>query len=143
MIMNPTPATLTYCFKVPFEQALKTLRKALEAEQLCILNELDLSQHLQRELGVGLVPCKVLLVGGAIFLLEAMAFDTRAAVFLPLHLVVTRQGSQTIVHFFNSIMLSESGLPAGAKAPLSKLHGQIAKTLEKIATRQDLCLLNA
>jgi uncharacterized protein (DUF302 family) len=136
--MNSTPATVSYAINNRFEQALRILRIALLTENLGILGELDLSQQLQRDLGVGLFPCKVLMVAEPYSLLETMTFDPRAIVYLPLHLVVCRQESQTMVHCHNPLTLSECGLPAGAKAPLSKLQAQISKVLEKIATRQDV-----
>lgn len=132
--------TLTLIVPEPFEKALKSIRRALNNGDLRIPMELDMSGRINRELGIALAPCRSLWVDNPILLLEAVALDRLAAVFIPLHLVVSGRGPQTLVHLLSPASVQGSALPAAAKAPINKLQSRILRSLEHISTRQSIQL---
>ncbi|HWC98419.1 MAG TPA: DUF302 domain-containing protein, partial [Candidatus Sulfopaludibacter sp.] len=91
----------SYLIDAPFEQALPVLRQALEAGGLSVSGEMDLSERIHRQLGLGFGACRVLLVDSPYLLLEALALDRSAAALLPLHVVVSGRGDVTCVHWMN------------------------------------------
>ena len=55
--------------------------------------ELDASKRLRTALNINVSPCRVLLLDNVLFLLEATAIDRAAAVFIPLHIVISSSGA--------------------------------------------------
>jgi uncharacterized protein (DUF302 family) len=113
------------------------VREALARTELSVTAELDVSDRIQRQLGLGLAPCRILLVDSPYLLLEAVALDRSAAVLLPLHVVVAGRGTQTVMHCLNPPALAGAELPAGTAAPLARLQTQLERVLESVAIRQD------
>lgn len=143
MYANGEPTAHTYVIPEPYERALKLLREALSKEGLGIPMELDISRRIRRELGVTLLPCKVLCVDSPMVLVEAMAIDTAGAIFLPLHLVVSGRGPQTQVHLASPATIRYAEVPVGVKSPLSKLQARLSRILQRLGGRQSLCALSS
>jgi uncharacterized protein (DUF302 family) len=142
MYANGAAAAHTYLIPEPFERALKLLREALRKEGLSIPMELDLARRVRRELGVTLLPCKVLCVDSPMVLVEAMAIDSAGAIFLPLHVVVAARGPQTLVHMASPATIRQAEVPVGVKAPLGRLQMRLAAILQRLGGRQGLCALS-
>jgi len=142
MYANGAAAAHTYLIPEPFERALKLLRESLRKEGLSIPMELDLSRRVRRELGVRLLPCKVLCIDSPMVLVEAMAIDPAGAIFLPLHVVVTARGPQTLVHLASPATIRQAEVPVGVKAPLGRLQMRLASILQRLGGRQGLCALS-
>lgn len=136
--MNCEPAVMAYLMAEPFSKSLETIRAALAITELCISGELEVSERIQRQLRLGLAPCKILLVDSPYLLLEAVTLSRAAAVLLPLHVVLAGRGSETLVYWMNPAAISGVRLPMGAAAPVAKLQSQLSQVLERIAMRQDL-----
>jgi uncharacterized protein (DUF302 family) len=136
--MNGEPAVTAYVIPEPFDRALRLLRDVLGNNELSIAGEVDVSSRIKRELNIGFGPCRILLVDSPCLLLEACTLDRAAAAFVPLHLVLCGRGPQTLVHWMNPATLGGVRLPAGAAAPLLKLHTLLARSVERVAMRRDL-----
>ena len=134
--MTSEPATTMYSLADHYERALKLVRAALVKEGLEVPLELDVSGRIRRELGIALAPCRVLCVDCPFLLLEAVTLDAAAAVFLPLHVVVSAHGSQTFVHLLSPASTQDHALPVGLKVPISKLHARVSRVLERMGVRQ-------
>ena len=106
----------------PYEQALKTLRRAMKHNGLAIAAELPLSDIVRAELGVGLNRCTVLLVYCPFLLLEAMVLDCKTASLLPVHIAVSESGTGAVI----SVPLSN---PPGSS--LTSGSDPIVKTFER------------
>jgi uncharacterized protein (DUF302 family) len=139
MIKNP--AIVSYLFPLPFEKAIKKIRASLDLTELCVSMETDVSSNLKQKLGVGLAPCRILYVESPLLLLEALAFDVRASVFLPFHLVVASQDIQTKVHLMSPALIHETDIPIGIRGQVRRLHCLVLSALEKVAMRQGICEL--
>jgi len=137
--MNRQSAVAAYLVAEPFTRALHIVREALARTDLSIIAELDVSDRIRRQVSLGFAPCRILLVDSPYLLLEAVALDRSAAVLLPLHIVVSSRGPETLVHWLNAAAITGAALPAGAAGPLEKLQEQVAHVLGAVAIRQDQC----
>ena len=70
--------TVTFMVPAPFEKALGLIRQALNERDLGIAAELDISGRISQELGIDLIPCRVLCVDHPQLLQQAIAFDASA-----------------------------------------------------------------
>ncbi|MBZ5594724.1 MAG: DUF302 domain-containing protein [Acidobacteriia bacterium] len=121
----------------PFETALKVIRSALFHEDLRISREFDVADIARGQPGMNLAPCRILCVDSPLLLLEAMALDPSAAVFLPLHIVISADGPSTQVYWLNPASIQSKRLPAGAMLPLRAVQARIVKAMEKISLNEE------
>ncbi len=127
--------TFRFVVPEPFDKAVKLVYRQLLAGGLVVRVDLNLSARIRGELGIQLSPCRLLCVDSPLSLVEAMTLDDAAAVFLPLHVVVTGHGSHTLVQFISTAHICGSALPVSTKVPMNKLQTRIAEAMEKIGLR--------
>jgi uncharacterized protein (DUF302 family) len=116
----------------PYETALRLIRSALFHEDLRISREFDVADIARGQPGMNLAPCRILCVDFPLLLLEAMALDPSAAVFLPLHIVISSNGPKTQVYWLNLAGIQSKRLPVGAMLPLCALQARIVAAMEGI-----------
>ena len=93
----------TYSISEPFESALKLIRAELARAGPRVLGELDISGTIQRILGIGIAPCKVLFVCTQQLILKATNVRPAVRFFLPLHILVSARDEQTEIHLLASL----------------------------------------
>jgi uncharacterized protein (DUF302 family) len=116
----------------PYETALELIRSALLHEDLRISREFDVADIAHGQPGMNLAPCHILCVDSPLLLLEAMALDPSAAVFLPLDIVVFAGGPNTQVYWLNPASIQSKRLPVGAMLRLRALQARIMAAMERI-----------
>ena len=116
----------------PYETALKLIRDALRQEDLRTSKEFDVSDIAGGQRNLNLTPCRILCVDNPLLLLEAMALDPSAAVFLPLHIVVSADGPNTQVYWLNPARMQSKRLPVGAMLPLRTLQTRIIEAMNRL-----------
>lgn len=121
----------------PYETALKLIRSALFHEDLRIPQEFDVADIASGQAGMKLAPCRILCVDSPLLLLEAMALDPSAAVFVPLHIVISADGPKTQVYWLDPAGIQSKRLPIGAMLPLRALHARIVKAMEKLPVDEE------
>lgn len=131
------PAVTAYLMVEPFAKALERVRESLQRADLSIVAELDVSERIKRQLCLGFAPCRILLVDSPYLLLEALALDRSAASFLPLHVVISGRGAQTLVQWMSAGAIEHGKLPVGTAGPLEKLQQRLSLALQGIAIRQE------
>ena len=134
--MTHESAVTVYTIAEPFDKALPSVREALLTGGLSISGEIDLSERILRQLGLDFGPCRILLVDSPFLLVEAIALDRSSAVLLPLHVVVSGRDSLTHVHWMSLSGMRQVRLPAGADAPLAKLHAELLRVLDGVAQKE-------
>src|SRR5205823_4611129 len=105
---------------------------------LSIVTEVDVSARVKRELNLGFVPCRILLVDSPCLLLEAATLDRAAAALLPLHLVLTARGPETLLYWMNPAAITGVRLPMAAEPPLLKLQSLLSRAMERIAMPRNI-----
>lgn len=105
-----------------FDRTLKLLRGALAETDLEIAAEFD---------GGG----RTLLVDSPLLSFEALALDRAAAVFFPLHVVVTAAGERTRIAIVDISHVVHARLPAGAEEPIERLAARIRMAVESVSRK--------
>ena len=131
-------ATTTYSVAEPFEQAIKSLRKALIDEKLKLAGELDLSGRVRRRLLISTAPCKVLFVTASPSAFEGLGADPWGAALTPMHIVVSARGAQTEIHFLRALPVQNGPLDAATMAAFRQLQARITQAVERIGMRSVL-----
>lgn len=121
----------------PYEAALKLIRTVLCHEDLRISGEFDVADIAGGQPGMKTARGCVLCVDSPLLLLEAMALDPSAAVFLPLHIVISASGPKTQVFWINPSSMQSKRLPVGAMLPLRAVHARIVAAMERIGATED------
>jgi uncharacterized protein (DUF302 family) len=116
----------------PYETALKAIRSALLHEDLRISSEFDVAAIAREQPRMNHAPCRILCVDSPLLLLEAMALDPSAAVFVPVHIVISADGPKTQVYWLNPASIQSKRLPVGAMLPLRALQARIAAAMKRI-----------
>jgi uncharacterized protein (DUF302 family) len=127
--MNTVAVEQNYVIPEKFDKALKLIRTAIADMELEIAGELDMAHALYGEPAGKTSRCRILLVDCPVLMFEALALNRAAAVFIPLHVLVSAAGSQTHVSLLNPAALFDARLPAGAADPLEKLQARVARAL--------------
>ncbi len=127
--MKISEAGHTCTISAPFVTGIKLVRDALLGAGLSILGEFDVSGSLSREAGAMSTQSRILYVDSPLLLFEALALDRAAAVFLPLHVLVSANGPETSVCWVNPAAAFGARLPAGAAVPLDEMQSRVARAL--------------
>lgn len=110
-------------------KAAALIRRLLSDAGLSVVDEFNLSSEPYFQLGIAKRSCIVLLVDAPTLLFECIALDRAAAVFLPIHVVVSGDRDTTYVHWAHPVMSSGLRPPMPAKIPLDALCSRITRAL--------------
>lgn len=124
-----------------FPKAIGMVYEALANAGLSVLAESDACLEKARQGNAR--PCKVLYVACPFLLLEALAFDRSAAVFLPAHLVIRATSDGAEVHWINPAALPRLKLPVGAAGPILALYSRISQTFAAVRRPDPVCEMAA
>jgi len=133
--MSEELATTTYAVREPFEQAVRSLRKALSDGNLKLAGELDMSSRIRQRLLVDTAPCRVLFVTAEPGVFEELGADPCAAALTPLHVVISARGSQTEVHLLRTLSDHQQRMDRPTLAAFRSLQIRIAEAVERIGMR--------
>ena len=112
-----------------FGKSVALIRRLLLGAGLRVVEEFDVSSEPYFQLGIARRFCTVLLVDTPALLFECIALDRAAAVFLPVHVVISGDRDATYVHWANPVMSSGLRPPMPAKIPLENLCACITQAL--------------
>jgi hypothetical protein len=123
-----------------FGKSVPLIRRLLSDAGLNIVEELNMSSEPYFQLGIASRSCLVLLVDTPALLFECIALDRAAAVFLPVHIVISGDCDTSYVHWANP--MSSSGLrpPAPAKIPLENLCARVTQALSRLPQAAEVTL---
>lgn len=130
--MNSTAAGNTRTVSEPFGRAVPLVRRILHSAGLHVVKEFDVSKESHFRLGVAYRSCVVLLVDTPVLLFEAIALDRSAAVFLPVHVVITGDRDTSYVHWTDPVASSGLRPPTPAKEALEELCGRLHQALRTL-----------
>lgn len=130
---SDTSGTITFLIPERFDQALRTIRLAVEKGRLKIASELDVSRRVERNLGIRLPPCRILYTWPSAVL--ARDISAWAALFLPLHVVVSERGLHTAIYLPNRVPCEIADTDGDAFAAVSATHREVLRSIETVAMR--------
>lgn len=113
-----------------FGTVIKRIRTAIADADLEIAAEFDVDGSLRERFDGR--KCHLLLVDCPLTDFELLTMDGAAAVFLPMHVLVSGDGNRTRVFWADVPALLHVRLPAGAAAPLQRLEARLSWALQAI-----------
>jgi hypothetical protein len=116
----------------PFGKSVPLIRRLLSDAGLSVVEDFDLTNAPYFQLGIAERSCIVLLVDTPSLLFEAIALDRAAAVFLPVHVVISGDHDTSYVHWANPMASSGLRPPAPSKGPLEDLCARVTKVLSEL-----------
>lgn len=130
--MSAADGAVTRAVPVSFVKTLAAVRRILTGAGFSIIKEFDLSKEPYLKLGASSGRCVVLLVDIPVLLFEAIALDRAAAVFLPLHVVVSGGREMSCLRWADPV--SSSGLrpPAPSREALDALCQRLRAALASL-----------
>ena len=134
--MHAVSAGQSYVIEERLEKALKTIRSALTDVELEVAGEFDVTVLLNGAMGPP-ARSKILLVDCPLLTFEATALDRAAAVFFPLHLLISGDSERTRVCVTNPMELFDTRVPLGAAEPMDRLLARVTMALEAVRMRSD------
>ncbi len=112
-----------------FGKSVSRIRRMLSNAGLSVVGEFNVSREPIFQLGIATRSCTVMLVDTPALLFECIALDRAAAVFLPVHIVISGDRDTTYVHWVNPVVSSGLRAPMPAKMPLENLCARITQAL--------------
>jgi hypothetical protein len=131
-LMRTTTTRVTRVVPLPFEKSLQLARKLLMDAGLTIVGEIEMSGEPYFHLGVARRRCVALLVDTPALLFEAIALDRSAAVFLPLHIVISGDRETSYVRWVDPAGGSGLRPPAPAKEALENVWERVGIALSAL-----------
>jgi uncharacterized protein (DUF302 family) len=116
----------------PYDQARKRIVVALKEQGMQLAFDFDVASRILRSAGVKLTQSSVLGVGCPYQFLEAFVADAAAAVFFPLHVVLSEHGRDTRVCILAPQTLRAAGVKPAISIPVHRTLGRIRKALASI-----------
>jgi uncharacterized protein (DUF302 family) len=87
-------ATIKFSLQQPFDRSVQLICASLRGHGMRVAGELDVSRRLEGSLGIVVQPCRLIFVLPDPAALSAEAIHPWAAVFLPLHIVISGSDCQ-------------------------------------------------
>jgi hypothetical protein len=115
-----------------FGKSVSLIRRLLVVAGLNVVKEFDVSSEPYFQLGIARRSRRVLLVDTPALLFECIALDRAAAVFLPVHVVISGDRDTSYVHWVNPVASSGLRPPAPAKIPLESLCARVTQALSSL-----------
>ena len=126
-----------------FGKSVPLIRRLLLDAGLSVVEEFDMSSASYFQLGIAPRSCTVLLIDTPVLLFEAIALDRAAAVFLPVHVVISGDRETSYVHWANPMASSNLRPPAPSKGALEDLCARVTERYRNsLRSRRPLCRNN-
>jgi uncharacterized protein (DUF302 family) len=127
--------TIKYSSQEPFERAVQAICSSLRGHGIRVAGQLDVSRRFQRSLGITLAPCRVIFVLPALGALSTQAIHPWAAVFLPLHIVISGNDCQSEIRVPNTLQTGRNAGGSTPYGPIVEAQRQLIDAIEAVAVR--------
>jgi uncharacterized protein (DUF302 family) len=127
--------SIRYSLREPFERAVESVCSSLANRGLEVAGQLDISRRVERHLGIVLPACKIVFVLPDPFALGAPVIHPWAAIFLPLHIVISDNDTQTEIEVQNRVRPGSEDTAQALAAPILQTQTEILAAIEAIAVR--------
>jgi uncharacterized protein (DUF302 family) len=130
--------TVKYCLAEPFERSVQAICASLRNRGMRITGQLDVSRRLERSLGIVLAPCKIVFVLPDSTALSAGAIHPWAAVFLPLHVVISGDRCQSEIRIPNMAPTGRNVDASTPSGPVVEAQRQLVEAIAAVAVRPSI-----
>ncbi len=122
----------TLVLNQPYDQARRRILATLREQGLQVAFDFDVASSILRSSGVRLPKSSVLGVECPYLLLEAFVADGAAAVFFPLHVVLSEHGPETQVRVLAPQTLRAAGVTPAISIPVHRTLRRISEALASV-----------
>lgn len=122
----------TLVLSQPYVQARRRILAMFKEQGLQVAFDFDVASGILRSVGVSLPKSSVLGVGCPYQFLEAIVADGAAAVFFPLHVVLSEHGLETQVRILAPQALRSAGVTPAISIPVHRTLRRIREVLTSI-----------
>jgi uncharacterized protein (DUF302 family) len=130
--------SIKYSLREPFERAVEAVCWSLAARGLRVAGQLDVSKRLGGALGITLRPCRIVFVLPNPSTLSTDSIHPWAAIFLPLHIVISGNDAQTEIQVQNRVQAGQEAAAPTLFGPVTETQAQVSAALDAIATRPSM-----
>jgi uncharacterized protein (DUF302 family) len=130
--------SVPYSMAMPVEAAIEAVCNSLRKRGIRLAGQLDVSGRLEESLGIVLPPCRLLFVLPGPASSNTGTIHPSAAVFLPLHVVISGNRIQSEIRIANGIQAEANAAPPTTYAPVWELQREILEALESVAMRSSV-----
>jgi len=124
------------------EETCRTLRQALRKEGLEVTEEVDLSEEIERHIGISLRKYTILSVWSPLATYQALLAILEAGSFVPFHVVVAFHNGQTLVMVVNPDWLAQVVDRIGFRLLAKEVSAKLRRALRALEvselTREEL-----
>jgi len=131
--------SIKYSLREPFERAVESVCRSLRSGGLQIAGQLDVCRRVERALGIAMPPCRIVFVLPNPSAPSTVSIHPWAAIFLPLHVVISSQDGQTEIQVQNRVQAGHEAAPA-LFGPVMETQAQISEAIDSIAMRPSMVL---
>jgi uncharacterized protein (DUF302 family) len=133
--MSDRIGSIKYSLREPFEQGVEAVCRSLLMRGLRLAGQMDISIGVRRSLGILLPPCRIVFVLPPPAILSAYSVDHQAAVYFPLHIVISDDNGHTGIQVQNRIRVdSQTDGPTVFDSVL-ETQAKMSEAIEAIAMR--------
>ena len=130
--------SIKYSLREPFERAVESVCRSLRSRGLQIAGQLDVSSRLERTLGIVLPPCRIVFVLPNPSTSSTINIHPWAAIFLPLHVVISGHDGQTEIQVQNRVHAGHEAAAPALFGPVMETQTQISEAIDAIAMRPSM-----
>jgi uncharacterized protein (DUF302 family) len=129
--------SIKYSLREPFECAVESVCRSLRSRGLQIAGQLDVSRRVERALRIAMPPCRIVFVLPNPSAPSTVSIHPWAAIFLPLHVVISGRDGQAEIQVQNRVQAGHEAVPA-LFGPVMATQAQISEALDSIAIRPSI-----
>jgi uncharacterized protein (DUF302 family) len=137
-LANPIPPSLgmeSYSAVLPFDEALKRLRRALSRSGFEILRECDVGSRIRSWSASDSAPqCRILYVTDPELFSSAISTHASAALWLPIPLVVCKREESVAILLPVELIVRDRAALLGLRTPVEQSYHALAAALDTVAT---------
>jgi uncharacterized protein (DUF302 family) len=131
-------ATIKFSLQQPFDRSVQLIYASLRGHGMRVAGELDVSRRLEGSLGIVLNPCKLIFVLPDPAALSAETIHPWAAVFLPLHVVISGADCQAEIRISNIVHGGRSSRADSSCGPVVEVQRQLVDAIQAVAVRPSI-----
>ena len=128
--MSYLPKSNSLVVPESFGKSILLVRQLLFAAGLRVVKEFNLSNEPYLQLAGQ--SCVVLLVDTPVLLFEAIALDREAAVFIPIHILISGDREESYIHWANPVASSGLRAPVAARGAMENLYARVSEALSDL-----------
>lgn len=132
--------SISYSLREPFKRAVESVCRSLISGGLRVAGQLDVSKRVERSLGIVMPPCRVVFVLPNPSTLSTDSMHPCAAVFLPLHVVISGNDCRSEIQIQSRIQTGRDVATPALYGPVLEAHAQISEAIEAIAMRPTMLI---